>query len=88
MLFIDAIFVKLRDGQVTNRPIYVAIGVTVDGERDILGLWAGQASEGGKRADGAAKGRRMQAIAGHWRGARAHSAEPWVQGRGGSTAHA
>jgi hypothetical protein len=39
MIFIDAIHVKVRDGQVTNRPIYVAIGVTVSGERDILGLW-------------------------------------------------
>ena len=47
-LFIDAIFVKLRDCQVTKRPIYVAIGVTVDGERDILGLWAGQGGEGAK----------------------------------------
>jgi putative transposase len=48
VLFIDAIFVKVRDGQVTNRPIYVAVGVTVDGERDILGLWAGQGGEGAK----------------------------------------
>jgi len=48
VLFIDAIFVKVRDGQVANRPIYVAIGVTVDGERDILGLWAGQGGEGAK----------------------------------------
>ena len=47
-MFIDAIFVKIRDGQVANRPIYVAIGVTVDGERDILGLWAGQGGEGAK----------------------------------------
>src|SRR3954464_11133543 len=30
VLFLDAIFVKVRDGQVANRPIYVAIGVTVD----------------------------------------------------------
>jgi len=48
VLFLDAIFVKVRDGQVANRPIYVAIGVTVDGERDILGLWAGQGGEGAK----------------------------------------
>jgi transposase-like protein len=48
VLFIDAIHVKVRDGQVTNRPIYVAIGVTVAGERDILGLWAGDGSEGAK----------------------------------------
>jgi transposase-like protein len=48
VLFIDAIFVKVRDGQVANRPVYVAVGVTVDGERDILGLWAGQGGEGAK----------------------------------------
>ena len=48
VLFIDAIVVKVRDGQVVNRPIYVVIGVTVDGERDILGLWAGDGSEGAK----------------------------------------
>jgi len=47
-VFIDAIVVKVRDGQVTNRPFYAAIGVTVDGERDILGLWAGQGGEGAK----------------------------------------
>ena len=49
VVFIDAINVKIREGQVANRPIYVAIGVTVDGERDILGLWAGDgAGEGAK----------------------------------------
>jgi putative transposase len=30
--------VKVRDGQVANRPIYGAIGVSVNGGRDILGL--------------------------------------------------
>jgi len=48
VLFIDAIHVKIRDGQVANRPIYVVLGVTVDGERDILGLWAGDGGEGAK----------------------------------------
>jgi transposase-like protein len=48
VLFIDAIVVKVRDGQVTNRPVYVVIGVTVNGERDILGLWAGDGGEGAK----------------------------------------
>jgi transposase-like protein len=48
VLFIDAIHVKIRDGQVANRPIYVAVGVTVAGERDILGLWAGDGGEGAK----------------------------------------
>src|SRR4051812_47487012 len=47
-VFIDAIVVKVRDGQVANRPIYAAIGVNLDGERDILGLWAGQGGEGAK----------------------------------------
>ena len=48
VVFIDAIHVKVRDGQVANRPIYVAIGVTCAGERDILGLWAGDGGEGAK----------------------------------------
>lgn len=46
VVFIDAINVKVRDGQVANRPVYVAIGVTCAGERDILGLWAGAGGEG------------------------------------------
>jgi putative transposase len=48
VIFVDAIVVKVRDGQVVNRPVYVAIGVTVNGERDILGLWAGDGGEGAK----------------------------------------
>lgn len=48
VIFIDAIVVKIRDGQVANRPVYAAIGVTVDGKRDILGLWVGQGGEGAK----------------------------------------
>nr|WP_231897058.1 IS256 family transposase [[Mycobacterium] stephanolepidis] len=48
VMFIDAIHVKIRDGQVANRPVYVAIGVTTAGERDILGLWAGDGGEGAK----------------------------------------
>lgn len=47
-VFIDALVVKVRDGQVANRPIYAAIGVTVTGEKDILGLWAGTGGEGAK----------------------------------------
>ena len=48
VVFIDAIVVKIRDGQVANRPVYTAIGVTVDGQRDILGLWVGTGGEGAK----------------------------------------
>jgi len=43
VIFIDAINVKIRDGKVANRPIYVALAVTSEGRRDILGLWAGEA---------------------------------------------
>jgi putative transposase len=46
VIFIDAIRVKIRDGNVVNRPIYLALGVTVDGARDILGLWAGEHGDG------------------------------------------
>jgi putative transposase len=46
VVFIDVINVKIRDGNVANRPIYVALAVTVDGERDILGLWAGEHGDG------------------------------------------
>jgi hypothetical protein len=47
-VFIDAIVVKVRDGQVANRPVYAAIGVTVEGQKDVLGLWAGTGGEGAK----------------------------------------
>jgi len=40
--------VKIRDGQVANRPVYAAIGVTLAGEKDVLGLWAGTGGEGAK----------------------------------------
>ncbi|WP_407566523.1 IS256 family transposase [Streptomyces sp. 184] len=48
VVFIDAIHVKIRDGAVANRPIYVALAVTVEGRREILGLWAGDGGEGAK----------------------------------------
>ena len=44
---LDAV-VKVRDGQVANRPIYAAIGATLGGEKDVLGLWAGTGGEGAK----------------------------------------
>jgi putative transposase len=46
--FIDAIVVKVRDGQVGNRPIYAAIGVSLAVEKDVLGLWAGTGGGGAK----------------------------------------
>jgi putative transposase len=47
-IFIDAVVVKIRDGQVANRPIYAAIGVSLAGDKEILGLWAGTGGEGAK----------------------------------------
>jgi transposase-like protein len=46
VLFIDCVNVKIRDGNVANRPIYVALAVTCAGTRDILGLWAGEHGDG------------------------------------------
>jgi putative transposase len=46
VIFIDCVNVKIRDGNVANRPIYVALAVTVEGHRDILGLWAGEHGDG------------------------------------------
>jgi len=41
VLLVDGIRIKIRDGTVTNRTVYVAMGINMDGERDILGLWVG-----------------------------------------------
>jgi putative transposase len=48
ILFLDALIVKVRDGgAVRNKACYVAVGVNLEGERDVLGLWF-QSSEGAK----------------------------------------
>lgn len=50
VVLIDAIVIKVRDTAVKNRPVYVAIGVDLHGERDVLGLWVGPTSgEGAKQ---------------------------------------
>jgi len=51
VLLIDAVVIKVRDSQVADRPVYVAIGVNLDGERDVLGLWLGpkRGGEGAKQ---------------------------------------
>jgi putative transposase len=47
-VYLDALVVKIRDGHtVKNQACYVALGVGLDGERDVLGLWFQQA-EGAK----------------------------------------
>src|SRR6202022_134646 len=48
VIFFDALRVKIRDeGLVRNKAVYVALGVTADGTKDILGLWI-ETSEGAK----------------------------------------
>lgn len=50
VVLIDAIYLKVREGTVTNRPVYVAIGIDLDGYRDVLGLWMGPSGgEGAKQ---------------------------------------
>lgn len=50
VVLIDALVIKVRDGQVSNRPVYVAMGITVDGQRDVLGMWVGPSGgEGAKQ---------------------------------------
>ena len=50
VLVIDAIVIKVRDSQVANRPVYVAIGVDMEGQRDVLGMWLGPSGgEGAKQ---------------------------------------
>ena len=48
ILYLDALVIKIRDGQaVRNFACYVAIGVNLEGERDVLGIWF-QHTEGAK----------------------------------------
>ena len=48
VLFLDALVLKVREGgTVQRRACYLALGVTVDGERDVLGMWF-QEAEGAK----------------------------------------
>ncbi|OXM67156.1 MULTISPECIES: transposase [Amycolatopsis] len=47
VVLFDAGEVKICDGAVANRPVCVAVGITL-GERDVLGMWAGAGGEGGK----------------------------------------
>ena len=44
VVFVDALMVKIRDGVVANRPVYLAIGIDCDGAKDVLGMWVGPAT--------------------------------------------
>jgi putative transposase len=48
LVFFDALRVKMRDeGTVRNKAVYLAIGVTPEGRKDVLGIWIEQ-TEGAK----------------------------------------
>ena len=48
IVFLDALYVKMRhEGRVENRAVYVAMGVDLEGHKDVLGLWT-SANEGAK----------------------------------------
>ena len=41
LLYIDALTIKIRDGIVSNRPAYLAVGVDLEGRKQVLGIWIG-----------------------------------------------
>ena len=48
ILYFDALFVKSRhEGPVQTKAVYVALGITIEGEKELLGLWLSE-SEGAK----------------------------------------
>jgi len=48
IIFLDCIVVKSREeGKVSNRSVYLALGVTMEGQKELLGMWIAQ-SEGAK----------------------------------------
>jgi putative transposase len=48
LVYLDALYLKIREnGQVQNRAVHVAIGVNMEGVKDVLGLWT-TANEGAK----------------------------------------
>ena len=48
IVYLDALMVKMRqDGKVDNRAVYTAIGINVEGQKSVLGLWV-SGTEGAK----------------------------------------
>lgn len=47
IVYLDCIHVKVRDGSVRVKAVYLAIGINMSGEKEVLGLWIAQA-EGAK----------------------------------------
>ncbi len=47
IVYLDCIHVKVREGAVRVKAVYLAIGITMAGEKEVLGLWLAQ-TEGAK----------------------------------------
>lgn len=48
IVYFDALFFKVREGnQIQNKAVYVALGINLEGKKELLGLWLGQ-TEGAK----------------------------------------
>jgi putative transposase len=48
IVYLDALMVKMRhEGRVENRAVFIGIGVTLEGSKEVLGLWT-NATEGAK----------------------------------------
>ena len=48
IVYLDALYVRMRhEGRVENRAVYVALGVDLEGKKEVLGLWT-SANEGSK----------------------------------------
>jgi putative transposase len=47
IVYLDCIHVKVRDGSVRVKAVYLAVGVNMRGEKEVLGLWIAQ-TEGAK----------------------------------------
>ena len=43
VIFLDAIHYHVRsEGQIVKKAVYIAIGIDLDGRKDVLGMWAGE----------------------------------------------
>lgn len=49
IVYIDAFNIKIRDGVVANRPVYLAVGVDVEGRKHVLGFWIGDTEGEGSK---------------------------------------
>ena len=49
IMYLDAIVVKVRSEHVVvNRPVYISLGIDLEGRKHVLGLWLGKGDEGSK----------------------------------------